>query len=32
MDAARRVLKVLAICCLCNMASHEQPASEFPCY
>jgi hypothetical protein len=25
MDAARRVLKVLAICCLCNMASHAQP-------
>ncbi len=26
MDAARRILKVLAICCLCNMASHAQPA------
>jgi hypothetical protein len=25
MDAARRVLKVLVICCLCNMASHAQP-------
>jgi hypothetical protein len=25
MDAARRILKVLAICCLCNMASHAQP-------
>jgi len=26
MDAARRALKLLAICCLCNMASHAQPA------
>jgi len=25
MDAARRILKLLAICCLCNMASHAQP-------
>jgi hypothetical protein len=25
MDAARTVLKVLAVCCLCNMASHAQP-------
>ncbi|OHB65515.1 MAG: hypothetical protein A2Y77_04305 [Planctomycetes bacterium RBG_13_62_9] len=26
MDAARGILKVLALCCLCNMASHAQPA------
>jgi hypothetical protein len=26
MDAARRILKVLAICCLCNMASHARSA------
>jgi hypothetical protein len=26
MDAARRILKLLAVCCLCNMASHAQPA------
>jgi hypothetical protein len=26
MNATRRILKVLAICCLCNMASHAQPA------
>ena len=25
MDAARRILKVVAICCLCNVASHAQP-------
>jgi hypothetical protein len=26
MNAAGRILKVLAVCCLCNMASHAQPA------
>ncbi len=26
MDAAGRLLKVLAVCCLCNLASHAQPA------
>ena len=28
MDAVRRILKVLAVCCLCNLASHAQPAGS----
>ena len=28
MDAARRIMRVLAICCLCNMASHAEQRNK----